>query len=108
MWASNIVLRRSRAISCHGEVKRAISGSMMGDPLGSSRVSSQKQNREGVVGTQNEQYRAMAESSPGCGGGPGRDLTMGNTAPGEDRLELQKTPFYRRFGGLGASNKRKP
>ena len=31
---------------------------MMGDPLGSSRVSSQKQNREGVVGTQSGQYRA--------------------------------------------------
>ena len=32
---------------------------MMGDPLGSSRVSSQKQNREGVVGAQSGQYRAM-------------------------------------------------
>ena len=31
---------------------------MMGDPLGSSRVSSQKQNREGVVGVQSGQYRA--------------------------------------------------
>ena len=31
---------------------------MMGDPLGSSRVSSQKQNREGVVGAQSGQYRA--------------------------------------------------
>ena len=29
----------------------------MGDPLGSSRVSSQKQNREGVVGAQSGQYR---------------------------------------------------
>ena len=44
---------------------------MMGDPLRSSRVSSQKQNREGVVGAQSGQYRATAESSPGCGGGPG-------------------------------------
>ena len=31
---------------------------MMGDPLGSSRASSQKQNREGVVGAQSGQYRA--------------------------------------------------
>ncbi|CAN6576695.1 unnamed protein product [Malus baccata var. baccata] len=30
----------------------------MGDPLGSSHVSSQKQNREGVVGPQSGQYRA--------------------------------------------------
>ena len=30
---------------------------MMGDPLGSSRVSSQKQKCEGVAGAQNEQYR---------------------------------------------------
>ncbi|CAN6576896.1 unnamed protein product [Malus baccata var. baccata] len=48
---------------------------MMGDPLGSSRVSSQKQNHEGVVGAQSGQYRAMAESSPGCGGGLNRDVT---------------------------------
>ena len=31
---------------------------MMGDPLGSSRVSSHKQNREGVVGAQSGKYRA--------------------------------------------------
>ena len=31
---------------------------MMGDPLGSSHVSSQKQNRDGVVGAQSGQYRA--------------------------------------------------
>ena len=31
---------------------------MMGDPLGSSRLSSQKQNHEGVVGAQSGQYRA--------------------------------------------------
>ena len=49
----------------------------MGDPLGSyARVSSQKQNREGVVGVQSEQYCVTVESSPGCGGGPGRDVTM--------------------------------
>ena len=48
----------------------------MGDPLGSSRVSSQKQNREGVVGAQSGQDRAMAELSPGRGGGPGRDVTF--------------------------------
>ncbi|CAN6708706.1 unnamed protein product [Malus baccata var. baccata] len=34
---------------------------MMGDPLGSSCVSSQKQNREGVVGAQSEQYRVTVE-----------------------------------------------
>ncbi|CAN6685543.1 unnamed protein product [Malus baccata var. baccata] len=49
---------------------------MMGDPLGSSRVSSQKQNREGVVGAQSRQYRATVESNPGCGGGLGRDVTI--------------------------------
>ena len=49
---------------------------MMGDPLGSSRVSSQKQSREGMVGAQSGQYRATAKSSPGCGGGPGRDVTI--------------------------------
>ncbi|RXH71639.1 hypothetical protein DVH24_025140 [Malus domestica] len=37
----------------------------MGDPLGSStRMSSQKQNRKGVVRVQVGQYRATAESSP--------------------------------------------
>ena len=49
---------------------------MMGDPLGNSRVSSHKQNREGVAGVQNGQYRATAESSLGRGGGPGRDVTI--------------------------------
>ena len=49
---------------------------MMGDPLGSSRVSSQKQNREGVAGAQSGQYRATAESSQGCGGGLGWDATI--------------------------------
>ncbi|KAM1774430.1 hypothetical protein ACFX12_043801 [Malus domestica] len=39
---------------------------MMGDPLGSSHVSSRKQNREGVVGAQSGQYRAMKKSSSGC------------------------------------------
>ncbi|KAM1743301.1 hypothetical protein ACFX14_013156 [Malus domestica] len=48
----------------------------MGDPLGSSSVSSQKQNREGVFGAQSVQYRATAESSPRCGGGSGRDVTI--------------------------------
>ena len=47
----------------------------MDDPLGSSRVSSHKQNREGVVGAQSGQYCATVESSPGCGRGPGRDVT---------------------------------
>ncbi|RXI09373.1 hypothetical protein DVH24_033990 [Malus domestica] len=48
----------------------------MGDPLGSSRVSSQKQKSEGVVEAQSGQYRAMVESSPGCGGSPGRDVSV--------------------------------
>ena len=47
---------------------------MIGDPLGSSRVSSQKQNREGVA-AQSGQYHATVELSRGCGGGPGRDAT---------------------------------
>ena len=34
------------------------SNPMMDDPLGSSHVSSQKQNREGVVGAQSGQYCA--------------------------------------------------
>ncbi|CAN6677357.1 unnamed protein product [Malus baccata var. baccata] len=38
----------------------------MGHPLGISHVSSQKQNRKGMVRAQNEQYRYMAESSSGC------------------------------------------
>ena len=44
----------------NSEVKRVAREStpMMGDPLGSSRVSSQKQNREGVVGAQIGQYHA--------------------------------------------------
>ena len=45
--------------------------------LGSSRVSSQKQNHKGVVGAQSGQYRATVESSPGCCGGPSRDVTHG-------------------------------
>ncbi|RXH86468.1 hypothetical protein DVH24_017521 [Malus domestica] len=41
----------------------------MGDPLGSSCVSFQKQNREGMVGAQNGQYSATMESDPEYGGG---------------------------------------
>ena len=48
----------------------------MGDPLGSSRVSSQKQNCEGVVGAQSGQYRATAELSSGRGEGSGQDVTI--------------------------------
>ncbi|RXI07204.1 hypothetical protein DVH24_026340 [Malus domestica] len=53
----------------NSEVKRVAceSNPMMGDPLGSSRVTSQKQNLEGVVGAQSEQYRATAELSSGSG-----------------------------------------
>ena len=50
---------------------------MMGDPLGSyARVSSQKQNREGVAGALSGQYRATVKSSPGSRGGLGRDVTI--------------------------------
>ncbi|RXH92696.1 hypothetical protein DVH24_033592 [Malus domestica] len=44
----------------NSKVKRVMHEStpMMGDPLGSSRVSFQKQNREGVVGAQSGQYCA--------------------------------------------------
>ena len=49
---------------------------MMDDSLGSSRVSSHKQNREGMVGAQSRQYRATMESSEGCGGGLGRDVVI--------------------------------
>ncbi|RXH71478.1 hypothetical protein DVH24_018833 [Malus domestica] len=60
----------------NSEVKRVhVSNPMMGDSLGSSCVSSQKQNREGVVGAQSGQYRATVKSSPGCGAGPSRDVT---------------------------------
>ena len=48
----------------------------MGDPLGSSHVSSNKQNRDGVTGAQSGQYCATAKSSPRCGGGPGWDVTF--------------------------------
>ncbi|KAM1048057.1 hypothetical protein ACFX2C_027329 [Malus domestica] len=53
----------------NSEVKRVAreSNPMMGDPLRSSRVTSQKQNLEGVVGAQSEQYRATAELSSGSG-----------------------------------------
>ena len=61
----------------NSEVKRVAreSNPMMGDPLGSSRVSSQKQNRDGLVGAQSGQYHATVELRPGCGEGPGRDVT---------------------------------
>ncbi|KAM2716721.1 hypothetical protein EV1_028837 [Malus domestica] len=39
---------------------------MMGDPLGSSCVSSKKQNHEGVVKAQSRQYRATVEPELGC------------------------------------------
>ena len=60
----------------NSEVKRVACEStpMIGDPLGSSRVSSQKQNREGVVRAQSGQYRAtvverardVVDPEPGC------------------------------------------
>ena len=72
---------------------------MMSDPLRSSRVSSQKQNREGVAGAQSGQYRATAESSPGCGGGPGRDVTLmvRPTGISTNREGLGKETLYLRI-----------
>ncbi|KAM2682318.1 hypothetical protein EV2_013906 [Malus domestica] len=55
-----------------------LSNPMMGDPLGSSRVSSKKQNREGMVEAQSEQNRATTKLSPGYGGGPGLDVSYGS------------------------------
>ncbi|RXH83903.1 hypothetical protein DVH24_013148 [Malus domestica] len=63
----------------NSEVKRERGQSIpkMGDPLGSSaRVSFQKQNHEGMVETQSGQYSVTVESSPGCGGGLGQDVTQ--------------------------------
>ena len=58
----------------------------MGDPPGSSRVSSQKQNREGVVGAQSGQYRAtvverareVIRPGPGCDIIPTNNYSVGN------------------------------
>ncbi|KAM1092715.1 hypothetical protein ACFX19_020262 [Malus domestica] len=47
----------------------------MGDPLGSSRLSSQKQNREGMIGAQNGQYRATEEMGPRIWWSIGRDVS---------------------------------
>ena len=49
---------------------------MMGDLLGSSRVSSQKQSREGVVGAQSEQYRATVVERARIWWTLGRDVTI--------------------------------
>ena len=66
----------------------------MGDPPGSSRVSSQKQNREGVVGAQSGQYRAtvvewareVIRPGPGCDNlvsepNPGRGVPTRTSGP---------------------------
>ena len=57
---------------------------MMGDPLGSSRVSSQKQNREGVVGAQSGQYRAtvVERARDVIRPGPGCDNLVSEPIPG--------------------------
>ncbi|RXH69064.1 hypothetical protein DVH24_031397 [Malus domestica] len=67
---------RGWIVPWNSEVKRVAheSNPMIGDPLGSSRVSSQKQNREDVVRAQSEQYRAtvverewdVVDPRPGC------------------------------------------
>ncbi|RXH89894.1 hypothetical protein DVH24_032251 [Malus domestica] len=66
------ILTRHFESSLASESSQGQSIPRIGDPLGSSRLSSQKQNREGVAEAQNGQYRATTESSPECGGGPGR------------------------------------
>ncbi|KAM1058962.1 hypothetical protein ACFX2B_023545 [Malus domestica] len=50
---------------------------MMGDPLGSSRVSSQKQNREGVVGAHSGQYRVTMVERARDVVDSSRDVTWG-------------------------------
>ncbi|RXH75875.1 hypothetical protein DVH24_042662 [Malus domestica] len=71
--------------SGNSEVKRewCKSNPKMGDPLGSSRVISHKQNSEGVIETQSGQYRATAESSPGG------DVTCGVWTCGLDQFGWQ-------------------
>ena len=67
---------------------------MMGDPLGSSRLSSQKKNREGVLGAQSGQYRAtvverareVIRPGPGCDNlvsepNPGRGVPTRTSGP---------------------------
>ena len=56
----------------------------MGDPPGSSRVSSQKQNREGVVGAQSGQYRAtvVEQAREVIRPGPGCDNLVSEPNPG--------------------------
>ena len=56
---------------------------MMGDPLGSSSVSSQKQNREGVVGAQSGQYLCYC-------GRAGRDVV--DPGPGYENLVSEPKP----------------
>ncbi|RXH89922.1 hypothetical protein DVH24_032279 [Malus domestica] len=59
------------------KVKRVAreSNPIMGDPLGSSLVSSQKQNREGIVEAQSEQYRATMMEQARDVVDPGQDVT---------------------------------
>jgi len=63
----------------------------MGDPLGSSRISSQKQKYEGVVRVQSGQYHATVESNPECGGGLSRDVTKLMVV----RYSSQRSRFFR-------------
>ncbi|RXI09424.1 hypothetical protein DVH24_034041, partial [Malus domestica] len=94
--ADNIVLRRSLAWDVVGA--RAGMGVILicifpslpstrlfGSSLTSSSIETpklsefareQSHDGEGVVGAQSGQYRATAELSSGCGGGPGRDVTI--------------------------------
>ncbi|CAN6697203.1 unnamed protein product [Malus baccata var. baccata] len=69
----------------NSEFKRVAreSNPMIGDPLGSFCMSSQKQNREGVVGAQSGQYRATVVERV-------RDVV--DSGPGCDRLVLEPNP----------------
>ncbi|RXH87962.1 hypothetical protein DVH24_037607 [Malus domestica] len=60
--------RRQICGSVSNDVSSRESNPIMDDPLGSSRLSSQKQNREGLVGIQRGQYCATMESNPECDG----------------------------------------
>ncbi|RXH87627.1 hypothetical protein DVH24_034527 [Malus domestica] len=69
-------LGSSLATGFIGTLNSRESNPRMGDPLGSSRVSFEKQNLEGVVGAQSTQYRATVELSQGCGEGAGQDMII--------------------------------
>ena len=68
---------------------------MMGDPLGSSRVSSQKQNCEGVVGTQRGKYRAtvVERAQDVVDPGSGCDNLVSEPIPGRKCVDKDVGPL---------------